>query len=260
MRIITLTTDFGLTDPFVGVMKGVILSISPESTLVDLTHAIPPQDIVSGALALESAVDYFPSGTIHVAVVDPGVGSERRDIAVETDSAVYVGPDNGLFTLAIARQNLKRMVSVENTRYFLPEISATFHGRDIFAPVAAHLSTGVPLEAFGPSLNGIFALALQEPMIQPELIRSEVLSTDHFGNLVTGITAVHLVDWNAESTRAKVAGLEAGKVHRTYSEVEPGSPLAYIGSGGRLEIGIRNGNAAQVFGAGKGTVIEVVCD
>ncbi len=258
MRIITLTTDFGLTDPFVGVMKGIILSIAPESTIVDLTHAVSPQDIVAGALAVESAVGYFPPGTIHVAVVDPGVGSERPSIAVETNSAIYVGPDNGLFTLALARQSVKRMISVENPRYFLPEVSATFHGRDMFAPVAAHLSTGIRLEALGPSLDGICALELPGLVIQASRILSEVLSIDRFGNLVTGITLAHLSDWNAELARITVAGAEAGGIHTTYSEVEAGSPLAYIGSGGRLEIGIRNGSAAQVFGAGRGTIIEVI--
>ena len=257
MRIITLTTDFGLADAFVGTMKGVILSIAPESTLVDVTHGVPAQDIMMGALALESAVDYFPKGTIHVAVVDPGVGSKRRAIAVETDSAIFIGPDNGLFTLVLTRQTLKRMVSLENPQYFLPEVSATFHGRDIFAPAAAHLAAGVALEALGSPLSGINALEIPETRILADRISSQVLAVDHFGNLVTGITRATLSGWDCESAKVKVAGGEAGGIRTTYADVEPGSPVAYFGSAGRLEIGMRNDSAAESFGAERGTVIEV---
>ncbi len=160
MPIITLTTDFGFRDTFAGVMKGVILSIAPAAQIVDLCHGIPPQDILAGALALEESAAFFPRGTIHVAVVDPGVGSDREAIAVETERAFYIGPDNGLFDLVVKKERLKRAVKLQNPRYRLPAVSATFHGRDIFAPAAAHLANGVALDEFGAPIAPLTELAI----------------------------------------------------------------------------------------------------
>ena len=154
-RIITLTTDFGYRDPFVGIMKGVVSGIDPAATIVDLTHGVAPQDVTGGALALAAAVDFFPAGTIHAAVVDPGVGGERRPILVETDRACYIGPDNGLLSLAAGRQRLIRVVHLSNPDYHLSPTSTTFHGRDVFAPAAAHVSAGVPPEEAGRDRRGL---------------------------------------------------------------------------------------------------------
>ena len=262
MRIITLTTDYGHSDPFVGVMKGVIASIAPDSAIVDLTHEILPQDVLAGALALESAIDYFPPGTIHLAVVDPGVGSQRRAISVETDRAIFVGPDNGLFTLALRRNPARQIVSVENPKFHLPDVSATFHGRDVFAPVAAHLATGIPLDLLGRSIDRIEELQLTEPRFEVESIQAHTLTFDRFGNVVTDLRRSEFEEWVRraphDSVKVVSAGLQIDGIRATYSDVDSGQPVAYFGSGGRLEIGIRDGNVAESLRAGRGTVIEVI--
>jgi S-adenosylmethionine hydrolase len=260
MQIITLTTDFGLSDPFVGVMKGVILTIAPEATLVDLTHQIPPQDILAGALALESAVYYFPPGTIHLAVIDPGVGSDRRPIAIQTDSALFVGPDNGIFSLVLKERQIRRAVSLKNPRYRLPQVSATFHGRDIFAPAAAHLALGVDLSALGPPADSLVELEIQEPEATESELRGIVLAADHFGNLITSITESALRIWlaSAESVVVKVGNRSIGPIKQTYADSVPGETVAYLGSGKRLEIAINHGSAADVHDGPRGTPVTIL--
>ena len=258
--IITLTTDFGTADPFVGLMKGVILGIAPEVTIVDLSHEVPPQDIAAGALLLDSAVDFFPRGTIHVAVVDPGVGDRHTRIAVRTDEHIYVGPNNGLFTAVLARQEPHAVVELADSRYHHWPVSDTFHGRDIFAPVAAHLANGVALTELGPPVEAV-SLPLPEPWAVGDALELHVLRIDRFGNLITDLTRDRFVDWLGEAPAGKIA-LQVGNawikgLANTFGDVESGTPLAYFGSAGRLEIAVRDGNAAQTLDASRETLIQL---
>lgn len=254
MRAITLLTDFGVSDNYVGIMKGVILGINPHAIVIDITHDVPPQDVWAAAYLLATAHPYFPAGTVHVAVVDPGVGTERRAIAVETERAFFVAPDNGLLTPILKEEKIRRVVALTEPRYWLPEPGATFHGRDIFAPVAAHLSLGVPLGEMGPEVDDPVLLNWPYPQKRPDgSIVGHVLHIDRFGNLVTDI---HQKDINGDVT-LEVAGLRLQGLKRTFADVEIGEPLAYIGSTGRLEIAIRQGNAAETFKIRRGDEIIV---
>jgi len=249
-RIVTLTTDFGVSDNFIGVMKGVILNIAPDAAIVDLTHGIPPQNVIAGALALESAVDFFPRGAIHVGVVDPGVGTDRRPIALSTERAIYVGPDNGLFDLALRRTPLRQAVHLTNTSMFRSPVSATFHGRDIFASVGGHLVAGVPFRSLGDPIDTLVKLDIPEPMYEADALRLQVIAADRFGNLVTNLERARLESWAAEPNNVVVhiRGREV-RIHRTYADVGPGDLVAYVGSGGRLEIGVNGGSALEALGA-----------
>jgi S-adenosylmethionine hydrolase len=252
--IITLTTDFGLQDPYAGIMKGVMLSIAPSAVLVDLAHDVPPQDITAGALALEAAVAYFPAGTIHLAVVDPGVGSGRQAVAIRCERFLLVGPDNGLFGLVLERHPSLEAVRLDNPAYRLQRPSATFHGRDIFAPAAAHLHAGAPLKELGPP-------AILEGEPPAHMVRehgaslvTSILYVDRFGNLITGLRAEELSRWGAASSEVavRVGDSHFTGIASTYSDAGEGRPVAYMGSGGRLEIAIRNGNAADALRVGAG--------
>ncbi|MEW5850889.1 MAG: SAM-dependent chlorinase/fluorinase [Myxococcota bacterium] len=258
MTIITLLTDFGLRDPFVGVMKGVILGIAPNARLVDLSHDVPPQDIATGARMLAWSVRYFPAGSIHVAVVDPGVGSTRAAVAVQAGDQVLVGPDNGLFTAVLRRHRLQRAVRLENPAYQRHPVSSTFHGRDVFAPVAAHLASGVPLEALGPVTTDVNLLDLSQPLRRGRELVAHVVHVDTFGNLV--------LDLEVEALREAAAGGECrfrvgdrviDGLSRTYADVREGALLAYPGSQDDVEIGIRNGSAARALGVGTGAEVIV---
>jgi S-adenosylmethionine hydrolase len=257
VAIITLTTDFGLRDPYVGTMKGVILGINPEASLVDLTHEIAPQDILEGALALEAAVPFFPPGTIHLAVVDPGVGSARRALALSARGQLFVGPDNGLFTFLFAEQKW-RVVALEAGEYRLPTVSRTFHGRDIFAPAAAHISLGVPLERLGRPVSDPVRLPWPEPRWEGDWLVGEVLHVDRFGNLVTSLSETDLAQLGPEeSWSVEVKGLPVGAPVRSFSEGSAGELAAILGSRGRLEIFVREGSALSLLGAGKGAPVRV---
>lgn len=259
--IITLLTDFGHQDPYVAAMKGVILSLNPDAVLVDVTHAVPPQDIIAGAFLLGEAAPYFPPGTIHLAVVDPGVGTSRRGLAAKAGDQFWVGPDNGLFHLVFHRTTDLDMVSVENRAYFRETLSNTFHGRDIFAPVAAHLSLGTPLHAFGPPLSDPVALPWPEASFSPEAVRGEIIYVDGFGNLVTNIRGSELLPWLGGSPHVIILGsLTLKGLVRTYGDVAQGEFLALIGSHGYLEIACAQGNAARRLGmsAGKGRPLAVI--
>jgi len=187
VSVITLTTDFGTYDWFVGTLKGVIADIAPKAKVIDLTHDLPPGDIRGGAFALEAGCRFFPKGTVHVAVVDPGVGSRRKAIAVQTASGVFVGPDNGVLSWALAKEKFVAIQVLENEDYFLHPVSQTFHGRDVFAPVAAHLSRGVPIKKFGPALKDFVRLDWPEPRRQRGGVEGEVVYIDRFGNAITNI-------------------------------------------------------------------------
>jgi S-adenosylmethionine hydrolase len=253
VRCITLTTDFGTRDWFVGTMKGVILGLAPRSRVIDLTHEIPPGDIRDGAFALAASYAFFPRHTIHVAVVDPGVGSQRRAIAVKTSNYIFVGPDNGLLSWAIAKESIKSIHALENQTYFLSQVSSTFHGRDVFAPVAAHLSQGLPLQKLGPRLNDFVRLDWPEPRRTRAGIEGEVLYIDRFGNAITNISAMHVkpVESMIFMGRKRICALA-----RYYQAVAAGGPVGVIGSSGYLEIAINGGNAAQRLGLRAGMKVQ----
>jgi S-adenosylmethionine hydrolase len=255
--VITLTTDFGLRDSFVGIMKGVILGICRDVQFVDLTHEITPHDVLEGALALEAAWRFFPPGSIHLAVVDPGVGSGRRAIAVLAGGHYFVGPDNGLFTFALLTAGWLA-VSLDAPAYRLPEVSQTFHGRDIFAPAAGHLASGVPLRDLGPAIADPMQLALPEQRREGDEIVGEVVGVDRFGNLVTSITAQRVSELAANGAiLVELAGQELGPVARSYEAGTSGVPTPIIGSGGRLEVFVKNANAYAVLGVGRGAPVRV---
>jgi S-adenosylmethionine hydrolase len=253
-RLITLTTDFGVRDSFVGVMKGVILGICPDARLVDLTHEIAPQDVRGAQLALESAVAFFPPGTIHLAVVDPGVGSARRPLALESGGQRFVGPDNGLFTFTLADPGWTA-VTLEVSRYRLPEVSGTFHGRDVFAPAAAHLACGVALAELGPRARDLVRQPLPVARREGASLLGEVLVADRFGNLITSITVGQLR--GAPGVAVEVGWRSLGALRATYAEGERDRAAPILGSQGRLEIFVRDGDARALLGAGPGTPVRV---
>jgi len=256
--IITLLTDFGTRDAYVASMKGVILGLNPRAVLVDLTHEIPPQDIRAGALVLAGAAPYFPPGAIHLAVVDPGVGSSRRALAAFAQGQFWVGPDNGLFHFALAGHREARIVSLENRALFLPQVAATFQGRDLFAPVAAHLSLGLDLARLGPPVTDPVPLDLPEPEYAPDAARGEVIYVDRFGNLVTNLNAAALLDWLAgRDLRLKLGGLTLRGLARTYGDRAVGEFLALMGSHGFLEVACNQDSAARRLNAEVGTPLEI---
>ncbi|MFQ5813222.1 MAG: S-adenosyl-l-methionine hydroxide adenosyltransferase family protein [Anaerolineae bacterium] len=251
MSIITLTTDFGLADGYVGTMKGVILSIHPTATIVDISHDIAPQDVREAAYTLYAAYPYFPQGTIHVVVVDPGVGSERRAIALRTSQAIFVAPDNGVLSYVVAGERVEQIVHLTNPSYHLSPVSRTFHGRDIFAPAAAHLARGIPLAELGQPLTEIITFSLPRPQIHPDgTIVGEVIHIDRFGNLITSITATDLAGHSPlRESVVKIKGQSIRGIVNTYAEVTPGKPLALIGSEDHLEISVSGGSASQTLAA-----------
>ncbi len=261
MSIITLTTDFGLTDGYVGTMKGVILSIGPTAIIVDISHDIAPQDVREAAYVLYAAYPYFPQGTIHVVVVDPGVGSERRAIALRTPQATFVAPDNGVLSYVVARERVEEIAHLTNPRYHLSPVSRTFHGRDIFAPVAAHLARGIPLAELGEPLTEIITFSLPRPQFRPDRdIVGQVIHVDRFGNLITSIMSKDLVDHSLPGESVvQIKGQSIRGIVNTYAEVTSGKLLALIGSEGHLEISVSGGSASQTLEAkvGDKVLLEV---
>lgn len=256
--LITLLTDFGTRDAYVASMKGVICSLNPQAVLVDLTHEIPAQDIRAGALNLAAAAPYFPPGAIHLAVVDPGVGGPRRALAAHCRGHFWVGPDNGIFHLVFHQASPLSIVSLENPVYFRPQVSATFHGRDLFAPVAAHLSLGVELSRLGPRITDPVCLDWPEPSFTPDAIRGEIIYVDQFGNLVSNVRPAELSDWRGSHEVIFKAGpLTIQGLARTYTDVAAGKFLALVGSHGFLEIACVMGNAARRLNAGAGWSFEI---
>lgn len=255
--IITLLTDFGSQDAFVGIMKGVMLSITPSVQFVDLSHEIPAQNILAGALILHSAVHFFPPTTIHTAVVDPGVGSDRKGIVVETGHGIFVGPDNGLLSLAAPAESVQRITHVTNAAYFLDCPSPTFHGRDVFAPVAAHLAQGVGPTQLGPRLSSLERVGLPVPVHTPERITGSVLYIDHFGNAITNITPADLLPFSTQQLWVSINAQRIGRVETTYAAVAEGEAVAVINSWQQVEIAIRNGSAARAFKIEPGCRVEM---
>ena len=254
-RFITLTTDFGTRDWFVGTMKGVIHGIAPNATVIDLTHEIPAGDIRAAAFALAASFHFFPKHTVHAAVVDPGVGSARRALALETDTHIFVGPDNGVLSWALRREKIRAAYLLQNPDYFLKPISSTFHGRDVFAPVAAHLSRGVPLRRLGSAVKEFVRLDWPEPKQTPRGLRGEVIYIDRFGNAITNLETGSLPKRSPLDVLLSAKPL--CRVADFYQAVAPGRPVAVAGSSGFLELAINGGDAAKQLRIHTGAAVVV---
>ena len=254
--IITLTTDFG-EGRYVAQLKGVLLGLCPEATIVDISHHIPPQDMTAAAYLLCDVIPSFPAKTIHVAVVDPGVGSDRRGLAIQTRGGQFlVGPDNGIFSCFLESSSVHELVEA---KYRRAVVSSVFHGRDVFAPAAAHLANGVSFEAFGPRVRDPVRLSL--PVVKKSATEAvgEIVYADHFGNVVTNIEAADLPKSGEEGLRIEIGWAKIDMLSPTYSAVKPGEMLALIGSSGRLEIAVREGNASERLGLKqtRGTPVKI---
>jgi S-adenosyl-L-methionine hydrolase (adenosine-forming) len=257
MNIITLITDFGQRDWFVGAMKGVILGLNPESVVVDITHEIAGGDIWTGAFALAAACRYFPAGTIHVAVVDPGVGSNRQAIAVQTEQFFFVGPDNGVLSLALRQGRVAAVHVLKNEQYFRRPISVNFHGRDVFVPVAAHLSRGVALTEFGPAAEDYVKLDWPQVQTSATGVKGQVIYLDRFGNVITNIENELIAGLNPESLVISTGRTRLAVGH-CYQAVALGKPVGLLGSHGYLEIAVNGGSAARDLGLSLGDQIAIL--
>ncbi|MBF0100539.1 MAG: SAM-dependent chlorinase/fluorinase [Desulfobacterales bacterium] len=255
MCIITLLTDFGLADAYVGVMKGVILTINPKARIVDISHQVKPQNILQASYILKTAYSYFPEQSIHVVVVDPGVGTDRSIIALKTNRHVFLAPDNGVLSMVMHEAHPELAVNVTEKQYFLKTMSHTFHGRDIFAPVAAYLSTGIPIDVLGESIpcDNIKKL----PQISCHIaetgnIHGTIIHVDHFGNLITNIDyqALNYFGENKQQLQTHINGQCIKGISACYEQVPMHHPLVLIGSSGYLEISVHQGSAKQYFHAG----------
>lgn len=248
-NIVTITSDFGLKDPYVAEMKAIILSLSPDVAIVDITHEIEKFNIKNGAFTLLSVVPYFPKGTIHLAVVDPGVGTARRAILIKTTEGFLVGPDNGLLILAAERQRIISVYEITNPQFMRSSVSRTFHGRDIFAPVAAYLANGVQANNFGQEIDDFVKLEITKVNVTESSIVAEVLHVDGYGNVITNVSEndiapLHLGDYIGLKLSGCYLKMKFGK---TYAEAKPKEAFALIGSHGFLELALNQGNAAETF-------------
>ena len=258
--IIALITDFGLRDPYVAEMKAVILKICPAATIVDVTHQIEKFNIRMGAYTLAAASPYFPKGTIHVVVVDPGVGTRRGAILIQTRQGCFIGPDNGVLALATETQGIGHVYKITNPKLMLPKISNTFHGRDIFAPAAAHLAKGTPPSEFGPEIHKIVTPKFAETTRRKNTITGEVIHVDDFGNIVTNFKEKEVESMGLKTmVNLKLQNIKLTlKLCKAYSEVEKQKPLAIIGSHNFLEISMNQGNAAEAFKTKVGDKIKLI--
>jgi S-adenosyl-L-methionine hydrolase (adenosine-forming) len=260
--IITLTTDFGLNDHFIGTVKGVILSIVPEAVIVDISHSVQAFDVLDGALTISQAYSYFPVGTTHVVVVDPGVGSERRAIIASTERHYFVAPDNGVLSMVFEREERMWVRQITAQHYFLQPRSDTFHARDVFAPIAAYLAKGVDPEKMGEEIQDYVKFASPKPKaINENTLRGVVLKVDRFGNLVTNITpqdAPMLFEEHPQDFKIVVGKKEINSMQKIYANARPGELFGILGSMGYLEVAANRGSAYQLIGSGKGTEVMVV--
>ena len=255
MAVITLLTDFGTSDGYVGAMRGVIVGINPQATVLDICHDITAQDVPGAAFVLSTAYRYYPPDTIHLVVVDPGVGSSRRAIAVRTQRGLFVAPDNGVLSYVYAREPGFEAVQLTEQRYWLSPVSDTFHGRDVFAPVAAHLSRGVQLCELGPAIDNPQRFALSEPEARSDgSMVGQILYIDRFGNLVTNVRRDLLP---AGGVSIHIAGQTVNGPLAAYAGAKDGEVLALVGSHGYLELAVRNGSAAQVLGVVRGAEVRI---
>jgi len=256
--LVTLTTDFGAGSPYVAAMKGAVLAVNPSAQLVDLSHTLPPQDLRSCSFFLRSCVPYFPAGTLHVVVVDPGVGTERALLCVETGSQLLLVPDNGCWTeLACNLPRPPRVVTLAERRYWRSEVSPTFHGRDILAPAAGHLSRGVLPQQLGPPATKWVELKLPEPRLTSELLKGEVLFVDDFGNLLTNLPGDVYLSCRERIKEVLVGGRAVTRQVRTYGDASAGELVVLVASAGIVEVAVVQGNAADLLGATVGTPIRV---
>ena len=260
MKFITILTDFGLQDGFVGTMRGVMLGIAPDAQIADISHSISPQNILEGAYALSRTVQYYPEGTIHVVVIDPGVGTTRRPIAARIGKQYFVAPDNGVLTFiyqdAETRGIPLEVVHLDNPDYWLSEISNVFHGRDIFAPVGAYLANGVPLNEMGTPIQNAIRISLPEVESIESGLRGQILLIDNFGNLITNIKTHHLVDFQDLSVH--VCGEEIGGLVKTFGKRAAGDLVALIGDANDLWISVVNGSARARLDAQVGDPVEIL--
>ena len=258
MPFITLITDFGLQDGHVGAMKGVIHSIAPHAQVVDISHFVPPQDVRHGGFVLLTAYPFWPPDTVHVVVVDPGVGTERRAVAVRTAGGTFVVPDNGVLSYVLAREKVEAAVALTNPRYWHHPVSAVCHGRDIFGPAAAHLACGVPLRELGEEVaaQSLITFPVPAPQLHPDgHITAHVQHIDRFGNCTTDLPGDRLGE--RERWRVVVAGHEISGISYTFGDVAEGEPVALVDSTGFVALAVRNGNAARTFGLGIGSPITL---
>jgi S-adenosylmethionine hydrolase len=262
--IITLTTDFGLNDHFVGAMKGVMLEAAPDAQIIDISHAVQSFDILDGAITISQAYSYFPAGTVHVVVVDPGVGTARRPIILTGDRHLFVAPDNGVLSLIYDREERLSVRHITADHYFREPRSNTFHGRDIFAPVAAALAKGVEADRFGEEITDYVRFAAPRPKpIDERTLRGVVLKVDRFGNLITNIAPQDipkLFEASPPAFKIVVGKGQLGRICATYAEGAPGEAFGILGSMGFLEIATNRGSAFQILGAGKGSEVNVVME
>jgi S-adenosyl-L-methionine hydrolase (adenosine-forming) len=256
--ILTLTTDFGLSDHYAGTMKGVILGICPRANIVDISHLVSPFEITEGAYLVAQAYRYFPKKTVHVVVVDPGVGTARRPILMEAAGQYFVAPDNGVLSMIYNREKSKiRLIS--NDKYFHHPVSRTFHGRDIFSPVAAHLATGVPPSRMGKVIEDYFRPAFQKPTRAGKRTWSgRILKIDRFGNIITNFHIEDFPDLEKRNFAMVIGPQETSVLAHTYAETSPGELFLIVGSGGYLEVSVSQGSAAKAIGCESGALAELL--
>lgn len=259
MKIVALLTDFGLRDNFVGTMKAVILNINDKANIIDLSHDVERQDIFGAAFLLRSSYRYFPKGSIFLTVIDPGVGTERNALIVKTRNYFFVGPDNGVLSLAVFEDGLMKAVKISNKKYMLKDISDTFHGRDIFAPASAYLSKGMALASFGRSLKEIKRLHVQEPEAAGNILKGEVIYIDRFGNLITNIDKRHFLLFTGNKKfEIQLRDRKIVSLSKAYQHAGEGELLAIFGSSGYLEISVNGASAREYFMANKGEEVRVI--
>jgi S-adenosylmethionine hydrolase len=255
--LVALLSDFGLSDHYVAAMKAVILGIAPDATLVDITHEVPPHDILVGALELAACYRYFPIGTIFLAVVDPGVGSDRLAIAARAGDYSFVAPDNGLLAPVLEQWPRPVVVELAEPRFARPAVSRTFEGRDRFAPAAAWLARGTDIHALGPEVPAFARLALPRPNLRDDGIAGEIVLVDRFGNLISNVGEPLLETFGTQPI-VRIGGHEPLGIVQTYAQVAPGDLCALVGSGGYLEVAVRDGSAAKRLDAGRGAKVSVL--
>lgn len=257
--LITMTTDFGLRDGYVGAMRGVILGLCPAARLMDITHQVPPQDLRHASAVLRDAVPWFPAGAVHLGVIDPGVGTARRAIVARAAGHTFVGPDNGLFVPVLdALGGEIEAWEITEEAFLGPQRSSTFHGRDIFAPVAAHLALGVSPGLIGPPIADLVPSVLSQALVEGGRILGQIVSEDHFGNLTTDILATLIPEAASVVVRWPGRALDELKgLHKTYGERAPGGAMVLIGSSGYIEIAVNQGSARRVLGIGPGDEVEI---
>jgi S-adenosyl-L-methionine hydrolase (adenosine-forming) len=259
--IVTFTTDFGIQDHFVGVMKGVVLGINSEAVVIDICNTVPPYDVLAGALTIGQAYSYYPAGTVHVVVVDPGVGTARRPIVADTGKYVFVGPDNGVLSLVFERQERVTVRHVTAEHYFLRPVSTTFQGRDIFAAVAGHVSRGVDLARLGDPVSDYVRLQVPQPRLEEKRIVGTVLKFDRFGNIVTNIgrrAVAQFTSMHPDGFVIRLGSTDISHLRSAYAQAAAGELFGILGSMGYLEIATNRGSAAEISGAKLGDVVELI--